>query len=125
MGCLVYLIFDLCLFYESRCANPASADLVRMLGALLQFPFYSYPSHPFVPLGWLFIIFLFFCLSAWKKRSLQCCAGINNLLQLSLSLFCACMPKISAQKCTKHANICTKMHLGANTSIQRRWSCVK
>lgn len=110
MRCLVYLIFDLCLFYESRCANPASADLVRMLGALLQFPFYSYPSHPFAPLGWLFIIFLFFVFLLGKKEafnvvqaSIICCSYRSLFSVLACPKYLhrsAPNMQISAPKCT-------------------------
>lgn len=79
----------------------------------------SFLSYSFCPIR-LVIHHIFVFLLGKREAANVVQAWIICCSSLSLSLFYACMPKISALKCTIHANICTKMHPGAGQSVPCR-----
>lgn len=109
VACGVSCIFNISaalVLWKSMCESRICRHCPDDQCSLLQFPFYSPPSHvPFVPLDWLFLIFLFlsFCI---EKGNLQCCVGMNSLLQFYLTL--SLSPNLFL--CLHAQNICTQVH---------------
>lgn len=118
---LGYLIFEVRLFYDSCCANLAFGALLRMIGAHCNnsFSWFFCPIRLVIP----HIPQLSFCLETCNVvQALIICCSSNSL---SFPLSVLAWPKYRHLQTCKCANICTKMHPEANTSIQRWWKRVK